>query len=266
MNKLFSFLSYHNAIPIIAVVLTLGATSAFAATDPGAVFSQQQKVISVDNSYLVNKDLSSWTPTARITAVTEDADNYYVAYTFDTIALKNTAWQDVEEGLTLTVSKAVLGKSTDLGTYVAEKLKEQIAQESALLAQTQGIEQRSPSSAQVATVYGGLIGKLLTDTTQTLPGYTPVIAPSAPVVQAIAPPQSAAQAPGQSSAATPAGGAAIPPAASSSMLETASTDTASSSPSGEATTTGNATPSSIILTATTTNPTNTDAATSSALQ
>lgn len=177
--RFWKFLQYNNAVPIALTVLVLGGGSAFAATDPAAVYSAQQQVVSIDNTYIANKDLSTYSPQAQITGVTEDTDNYYVAYDFSTIDLVNSTWQDTTKQLTLKVSKDSLA-GTDLGLYVAEQLKQNVDAEVERLKNTQEIEKKNVTQKVVATVYGGLIGKMLSASTETIPGYTPVIAPVLP--------------------------------------------------------------------------------------
>lgn len=189
MQRLSHFLQYHNAVPLAIALLFLGAGGAFAATDPQAIYNQTQTVVSIDNTYLVNKDLTNWTPTTVITAVTEDEDNYYVAYRLQTIDIQDSVWRDVSKDLSMTVSKAFLGKDKDLGLYVTQQLKENIDHEIARLSATQDIEKKQVSQKVVATEYGGLVGKMLDATTETLPGYVPVVQPVSPEVAAAATPQ-----------------------------------------------------------------------------
>src|SRR3989344_563899 len=158
MKNLLHFLQYHNAIPITLGIIFLGAGATFAATNPEAIYSSTQEVVAVDNTYIVDKDLSTYTPRVLITGVTEDVGNYYVAYDLSTI---------------------------DLGAYVTQQLKQNVERELARLRETQGIEKRNVSQKVVATIYGGLVGKFLDDKTETLPGYTPVVLPPAgPVASA----------------------------------------------------------------------------------
>jgi len=178
MKGLLNFVKYNNAVPIILGVVFIGAGSAFAATDPQAIYSQQQQVVSTDNTYIANKDLSTWTPKILINGVTEDTDNYYVSYTFTTIDVVDYAWQDAAKNLTMTVSKADLGLR-DLGVYVTSQFRNIIANEVAYLTQVQQKAKNDISQKVVATTYGGLVGKFLDSTTETLPGYTPVVTPPA---------------------------------------------------------------------------------------
>ncbi|MCE9541449.1 DUF5011 domain-containing protein [Candidatus Kaiserbacteria bacterium] len=169
------FLTYNNAVPIAVSLMLLGAGGAFAATDPGAIYSSDQQVLSIDNTYIANKDLSTYSPQIQITSVTEDTDNYYVAYKFSTIDLSDSVWQDVTKDRTLTVSKAMLGQYRDLGVYVTQQLKENVDSELVRLRETQDIERKNVTQKAVATVYGGLVGKMLNASTETLPGYVPVV-------------------------------------------------------------------------------------------
>ena len=187
MNKLFHFLQYHNAVPIALGVVFLGAGATYAAANPETIYSATQQVISIDNTYLVGKDLATYTPSIKITGVTEDADNYYVAYEFNTIDIKDALWQDVTKNEIMTVSKPDLGPYRDLGVYVTRQLREKAERELARLEETQTIEEKNVSQKTVATIYGGLVGQILTDTTEVLPGYMPVVvAPSAPTQVAAA--------------------------------------------------------------------------------
>jgi hypothetical protein len=192
MNKLIHFLRYDNTVPIVLGVIFLGATGTYAATNPEVVYSTEQHVLSVDNTYLANKDLSSWSPRAEIVGVTEDAENYYVAYRFSTIDNVEYVWRDTVKEEVMTVSKADLGQYRDLGVYVTQQLKQKIDRELARLTETQEIEKKQISQKMVATAYGGIVGKFLDDTMETLPGYEPVVvAPTEPVAiftEALPPP------------------------------------------------------------------------------
>ncbi len=187
--SLSHFVQYHNAIPIALGVLFLGAGATFAATNPEALYSAQQSVVSIDNTYIANKDVSTYSPQAQIVSVTEDADNYYVSYQFTTIDIQNSVWQDVVKSEMMTVSKADLGQYRDLGVYVTEQLKQIVDREIQRLVSTQEIERKNVTQKTVATAYGGLIGKFLDNTTEELPGYTPVVTPPPPQVAAASVPE-----------------------------------------------------------------------------
>lgn len=161
--------------------MLLGAGGLYAATNPEAILSAEQTVISVDNTYVANKDFSSYTPSVRITDVTEDDEYYYVNYDFTTIDLQDYAWQDiVKSGQVMRVSKADLGPYRDLGLYVTRQLKQLVDRELARLKETQNIEKENIRHKVVATAYGGLVGAFLDDKTEEIPGYKPVVEPPAP--------------------------------------------------------------------------------------
>lgn len=61
-KKLVHFFTYNNAVPIALGIIVLGATGTYAATHPEAIYSESQKIVSIDNTYIANKDLSSYTP------------------------------------------------------------------------------------------------------------------------------------------------------------------------------------------------------------
>lgn len=177
MNRFIHFFQYHNAVPIALGVLFIGAGGAFAATNPEAIYSKTEETVAIDNTYIAQKDLSAFSPKVEIVGVTEDSDNYYVAYKLSTIDLKDAVWQDIVKEETMNVSKPDLGPYRDLGVYVTGQLRQIVGRESQRLAETQEIEKKSVSQKVVATIYGGLVGKFLDEKTEVLPGYTPVVIP-----------------------------------------------------------------------------------------
>lgn len=178
--SLAHFVQYHNAVPIALGLVLLGSGVSYAAINPESVYGTTQTVMSIDNTYIAYKDLSSYSPRVSITGVTEDDEYYYVAYTFTTIDLDNYVWKDVEKSETMKVSKADLGPYRDLGLYVMEQLKQKIDRELAYLKEVQEIEKKSISQKMVATAYSGLVGALFDDSTEILPGYVPVVVPPTP--------------------------------------------------------------------------------------
>lgn len=183
MQRLVHFLSYNNAVPIAVSFMLLGAGGAFAAANPEAIYSSEETVLSIDNTYIAGKDLTAWSPRVEITSVTEDTEQYYVAYNFTTIALVDAVWKDVTEARVLPVAKGVLGNTLDLGLYATRQLNEVIDAEISRLRETQEYERKVVSNKTVATAYGGLVGRLLDDRTEVLPGYVPVVTPPAPIVE-----------------------------------------------------------------------------------
>ncbi len=175
MQKLIHFIKYNNAIPILLGALFLGATATFAAVNPEIVYTEEETVVSIDNTYIAEKNLDNYTPEVVISDVTEDDENYYVEYKLTTIALADDVWQDVDQVRVMNVSKADLGQYRDLGVYVSLQLKQLIDREVAILKETQGFEKAKVTQKTIATKYGGLIGKLMDDTTEALEGYNPVV-------------------------------------------------------------------------------------------
>lgn len=183
MQGFWKFLSYNNAVPIAITVLISGAGATFAATNPETIYDTTETVVAVDNTYLANKDLASYTPRIEITGVTEDTENYYVAYRLATIDVVDAVWQDVTKDAILTVAKAVLGEYGDLGVYATEQFKQVVDRQLAYLKEVQEIERRQLSQKVIATSYSGLVGRFLDDSTEVLPGYVPVVT-APPVVLA----------------------------------------------------------------------------------
>lgn len=172
MQKLTHFFQYHNAIPIALGIVLLGGASAFAAANPEAIYSVQETVVAIDNTYIASKDLAGYTPRAQVTGVTEDDASYYVAYTLATIDVQDGVWQDVAKAATLQVTKETLGQR-DLKDYVAEQLAQNIAHEIDRLHEAQAMERTHISTKVVSTAYSGLVGALFDATTQ---AQTPHIA------------------------------------------------------------------------------------------
>ena len=181
MSRLWHFFQYNNAVPIAVSILFLGSGTVLAASPEArdiagrAVYDAQTEVISVDNTYIANKDFANYTPQARIVGVTEDEEYYYIAYQFITIDVVDHVWSDITKDDTMKVSKASLGQYRDLGVYVTEQLNQRIARELAYLKEVQSFEKKHVTQKTVATKYGGLIGAMLDDKTEKLPGYTPVV-------------------------------------------------------------------------------------------
>lgn len=182
MKRLLEFLSYHNAVPIAFGILFLGAGVGFAASPEAreAVFDAETIVASIDNSYLLAADIEHFSFSIQITAVTEDDTHYFVSYTLTTIDLVESAWRDAVKEKTLSVEKAFLA-GRDLGVYVTKELAEVRDAERARLLETQAIEQGLGESQKVvATVYSGLVGRLLSPTEEAFEGYAPVVAATEP--------------------------------------------------------------------------------------
>lgn len=193
-RRFFEFIKYHNAFSIGFALVFLGFGSAMAVS-PGlregvtdVIISTKQTVKTIDNSYIVNINLNTYTPSIQITNITEDETYYYVSYILTTIDLADDRWQNVSKGKVLKISKAALGER-DLGLYATEELSEIVDWQLSYLREVQEIEGRKGISQKVvATVYSGLIGKFLDPKEEVFTGYEPVIKPKPkPVVIAVEP-------------------------------------------------------------------------------
>lgn len=175
MKNFLHFLTYNNAVPITLGILFLGAGGVFAAANPEVILDSTEQVVSIDNTYIATKNLDKFTPKVRITSVKEDEEYYYVLYTFSTIDLKDSVWQDTVKENTLKVSKADLGQYRDLGLYVMDQLQQKIEYEISYLKEVQVFEKQNITQKTVVTEYKGLVGAVLNDKTEVLPGYRPVV-------------------------------------------------------------------------------------------
>ena len=172
-----NFIKYHNAFSISFMIVFVGLSVVFAANPDlrDGIVSSQETVKSIDNSYILAANLDNYDFGLKITGITEDADNYYIIYTYKTIYIKDYVWQDIQKEKTLTVSKLDLDDK-DLGLHVAEELSEVINYDLTYLKEVQILEkEKGLTQKVVATEYSGLIGKFLNSEEKVFPGYTPVI-------------------------------------------------------------------------------------------
>jgi hypothetical protein len=188
LQKVLHFIKYNNAVTIILVMCFSGFGVAYAAspTVRDSVYSSQEVVVSVDNTAIVAADLDNFNFNLKINSVTEDDKNYYVAYSYQTLAIGDSVWQIEEMDKTLTVNKETLdGK--DLGLYAAKQLGDNMDYELSYLKRVQKIEQEKGVSEKVVTTeYSGLVGKLLNPKENVIEGYNPVIpvpVPETPVTE-----------------------------------------------------------------------------------
>lgn len=185
-TKVLDFIKYNNAFTIILFVFFFGFGISFAASPEvrEGIYSSEEKIVSVDNSWIVSADLDNFNFNLRITSITEDGKNYYVTHSYQTLVVEDGVWQSKEIGKTLTVNKEALdGK--DLGLYLAKELGENINYELSYLKRVQKLEKEKGESRKIVTVeYSGLIGKLLNPTEKVIEGYSPVIPEVVPEVPA----------------------------------------------------------------------------------
>ena len=185
-NKVLHFVKYNNAFTLLLALFFFGFGISFAAepTLRDGIYSSQQTVVSVDNNWIVSVDLDAYNFNLKINSITEDDKNYYASYSYQTIAVQNSAWQNQQISKVLTVSKDELdGK--DLGLYVAKELGENINYELSYLKQVQKQEKEKGESQKVITTeYSGLIGKFLNPKEEVIDGYKPVIPEVVPEIPA----------------------------------------------------------------------------------
>ncbi|MCX6701742.1 MAG: hypothetical protein NTX96_00915 [Candidatus Zambryskibacteria bacterium] len=180
-QKILNFIKYNNAFTIIFVICFFGFGVTFAA-NPDAIYSSEETVVSVDNSWIISADLDNYNFNLRINSITEDEKNYYATYSYQTMVIEDSVWQNKEIEKTLTVSKETLdGK--DLGLYVAKELGENISYELSYLKRVQKLEKEKGESQKIVTTeYSGLIGKLIDPKQEVIEGYNPVIPEVVPEV------------------------------------------------------------------------------------
>ena len=177
MKNIINFIKYHNAFTIILGLVLLATASVFANEDArNTVIGEKVEIQQgIDNSQLLAADLNNFDLTLKITNLSEDEDNYYVNYTYQTLGIRDNVWQPVAEEKTLTVSKNALGNE-DLGLYVQKELSEAVAYQLDFLKRVQADESQIGMTKMTASVdYTGLIGVVLDIKNKILSGYTPMI-------------------------------------------------------------------------------------------
>lgn len=186
-HRLLNFVFYNNGFVVILLLLTLSSSSVFAASPKAreGVFSTEEKLTEVDNSYIRDVDLKKQDFGVKVTQVEKDDDNYYVSYEFRTIELVDGAWKKVVKKDVLVVNIAQLA-DRDLGLYVAEELKELVEYTKSFLEEVQIAENKKGITQKtINKTYKGLVGRWLSPDEKTFAGYNPVIEP--PVVVVVSP-------------------------------------------------------------------------------
>ena len=184
-QKIIQFIKYHNAFTIGLALAFVFSGAIFAsdaareATIGKAVVEQQ----GIDNSAILAADVDNFDFGMTIIGVSEDTQNYYVDYVYQSLAIRDNVWQTLSRQATLTVSKSAL-TDRDLGLYVAEELGEIVDSELAYLKEVQKIEgEKGQTFVEETTKYTGLIDLVLDPVTKELPGYEPVVKPPEIIVQ-----------------------------------------------------------------------------------
>jgi hypothetical protein len=177
LKKIIHFIQYHNFFTIAVMFVFVGASVSFAASPDlrQGVYAQTEMVRSVDNTFVVNTDFDTYDMGVRVLSVTEDADGYYVDYTYNVVEARDYVWQPVSTNGSMKVSKKELA-GRDLGLYVAGQLGQVIDQQISYLKEVQKKEKKNGATQKVvATEYSGLIGQFLRTDEKTFDGYTPVV-------------------------------------------------------------------------------------------
>ena len=173
---LIKFVKYNNLLPIVLMLVFLGASLSLAnETVQEGLLRSEEIVRAIDNSYIINVNLTKFDARLKITGITETSEYFDVTYTYNSIALENYIWRDVVLAKSLRVSKTALG-GDDLGLFVAEQLGQMLGSELAYFRQAQTLERAKGRTQKiVSTQYAGLIGSLLDPKDETFAGYVPVI-------------------------------------------------------------------------------------------
>jgi hypothetical protein len=138
MKSFLNFIQYHNFAILIVVAIVGFGGSAFAATEVVKQLSNSDAPV-VDTSALLSTDLDSFDMNFRIISATETDNGYIVVYSYHTLSLVDTSWQEIEKENTLHIEKtALLG--TDINTYALTQLSEVVAQELSFLREVQSNE------------------------------------------------------------------------------------------------------------------------------
>ncbi len=89
-QKIIDFIKYHNAFTIGLILVLFGAGAIFAASPEArnAVIGKEiTQTEGVDNTALLAADLDNFDLAVKIDNVTEDSENYYVDYSFNTYGI-----------------------------------------------------------------------------------------------------------------------------------------------------------------------------------
>jgi len=182
LQKIIHFIKYHNAFTIgLALIFIVGA-SAFAneGVRDAVIGEKIVKEQGIDNSQLLAANLSSFNFGLQITNIQEDAENYYIIYSYQTWVVTNNTWQPGNKEKKIIVSKIGLGNN-DLGLYLAEELGEVAESEIKYLKEVQEIEEKNGLQQKIVSVdYTGLMGLALDIRTKVFPNYKPVIVKEEP--------------------------------------------------------------------------------------
>ncbi|MDP2648734.1 MAG: hypothetical protein Q8P19_02435 [bacterium] len=213
MKKILSFLSYHNAVPAVLIVLTMGAGITFAASqgvlpmpamltqsvETGAAqAAPEPKEVDVSTLLATDTDAFDFRPT--VTGVVETDSLYTVSYSIETLAPtpisigvsshgerglapEGSAWASYTKTGEFSVAKDALGDG-GLNAYVVGKLRDIENGERLYLARAQTAEKAlvDARTAKPANAFAALVGLALDQI------FVPVVEKPAPEPQPQTPP------------------------------------------------------------------------------
>lgn len=168
ISQLVSFLSYHNAVPIVISVLFVGGASAFAATATGVLpmpaltTPSAPESVHVDTSALLAANVDTFAFSPTVTDVVETDTEYTVSYSLQTLAPQGDAWAPFRKTGEFSVAKYAL-PDTGLQGYVVQKLQDIENGERQYLARAQDTEKElaAKQRAQSASAFASLVGLAL---------------------------------------------------------------------------------------------------------
>ncbi len=249
MKKILSFLSYHNAIPLAAVVLTMGAGITFAASQGvlplPAMLTQSVETGAaqaapepdeVDPAALLSANLDTFDFRPTVTGVVETDSLYTVSYSIETLAPEEGRWTTVAKTGEFSVAEDSLDES-GLQGYIVGKLSDLENQERSYLARAQAAEKAlaDARTARPANAFAALIGLALDQIpVPVIVRPAPEPLPQTPLPQEVAPTQ-AAQTTTTDAATSTEPTASVSPQATSTVVTTG--DATSTESSEVATTT-----------------------------
>lgn len=166
-KRISNFIVYNNAFTILLWILLLSGGTVLAANEDvreavaTSVISSTDVVKQVDNSLILNTNVNQFDFALQITGVTEDQLDYHISYTYRTLEVRDSVWQQVEKEDLLTIAKSKIS-IVDFETFVQTQLAEFIESQRQLLIETKDIEiALGQRSLVVERSYSGLIGKFL---------------------------------------------------------------------------------------------------------
>lgn len=177
MSKIINFVKYNNAFTIGIAVILLVTGGVFASEDlRDTVIGETITIVAgIDNTAILALDADNFDLKLTIQNVTEDADSYYISYSYIAMGIKDNVWQPITIEKTLNVSKERLG-DIDLGAYVSVQLGELADYELNRIKEVKFIEASKGVQTQMASItYTGLKGLIFDSENKVLEGYTPVV-------------------------------------------------------------------------------------------